>query len=120
MDGPTGRLAATAAAVTRFRTGLEGSRDYTLAGRLSLTPSVEVGLRQDGGDAETGAGMDLGAGLVVSDSSTGLAVDVRVRTLLVHQAEGFRERGMAVSLSYNPTPSTPLGAYGAGGAVVGR
>ena len=109
VDGPTGRLAATAAAVTRFRTGLEGSRDYTLAGRLSLTPSVEVGLRQDGGDAETGAGMDLGAGLVVSDSSTGLAVDVRVRTLLVHQAEGFRERGMAVSLSYNPTPSTPLG-----------
>ena len=109
VDGPTGRLAATAAAVTRFRTGLEGSRDYTLAGRLSLTPSVEVGLRQDGGDAETGAGMDLGAGLVVSDSSTGLAVDARVRTLLVHQAEGFRERGMAVSLSYNPTPSTPLG-----------
>ena len=29
--------------------------------------------------------------------------------LLMHQAEGFRERGLAVSLSYNPTPSTPLG-----------
>ena len=109
VDGPAGRLAATEAAVTRFRTGLEGSRAYTLAGRLSLTPSVEVGLRHDGGDAETGAGMDVGAGLIVSDASTGLAVDVRVRTLLVHQAEGFRERGVAVSLSYNPTPSTPLG-----------
>ena len=109
VDGPAGRLKATDAAVTRFRTGLEGSRAYTLAGRLSLTPSVEVGLRHDGGDAETGAGMDVGAGLIVSDSSTGLAVDVRVRTLLVHQAEGFRERGMALSLSYNPTPSTPLG-----------
>ena len=109
VDGPAGRLAATAAAVTRFRTGLEGSRGYTLAGRLSLTPSVEVGLRHDGGDAETGAGMDVGAGLIVSDASTGLAVDVRVRTLLVHQAEGFSERGMALSVSYNPTPSTPLG-----------
>ncbi len=109
VEGPAGRLAATAAAVTRFRTGLEGSRAYTLAGRLSLTPSVEVGLRHDGGDAETGAGMDVGAGLIVSDASSGLAVDVRVRTLLVHQAEGFRERGVAVSLSYNPTPSTPLG-----------
>ena len=53
--------------------------------------------------------MDVGAGLVVSDSSTGLAVDVRVRLLLVHQAEGFSERGVALSLSYNPTPSTPLG-----------
>ena len=53
--------------------------------------------------------MDVGSGLVVSDSSTGLSVDVRLRTLLVHQAEGFSERGMALSLSWNPTPSTPLG-----------
>ena len=109
VDGPAGRLKATDAAVTRFRTGLEGSRAYTLGGRLSLTPSVEVGLRHDGGDAETGAGMDVGAGLIVSDAGTGLAVDVRVRTLLVHQDENFSERGVAVSLSYNPTPSTPLG-----------
>ena len=108
-DGTAGRLRATEAAVTRFRTGLEGSRGYTLAGRLSLRPSVEVGLRQDGGDAETGAGMDVGGGLVVSDSSTGLSVDLRVRMLVLHQAERFRERGMALSLSYNPTPRTPLG-----------
>ena len=109
VDGPAGRLAATAAAVSRFRTGLEGSRDYALGGRLSLRPMVEVGFRQDGGDAETGAGMDVGGGVVVADGPTGLAVDVRVRTLVVHQAEGFRERGVAVSFSYNPTPSTPLG-----------
>ena len=109
VDGAAGRLAATAAAVTRFRTGLEGARAYTLAGRLSLRPSVEVGLRHDGGDAETGAGLDVGGGLVVSDTGTGLAVDVRVRMLVLHQAEGFRERGLAVSLSYTPTPSTPLG-----------
>ena len=109
VEGPGGNLTATAAAVTRFRTGLEGSRGYTLAGRLSLRPSVEVGLRHDGGDAENGAGLDVGGGLVVSDTSTGLAVDLRVRMLVMHQADGFRERGMALSLSYNPTPSTPLG-----------
>ena len=109
VDGPAGRLAATTAAVTRFRTGLEGSRDYTLGGRLLLRPAVEVGLRHDDGDAETGAGMDVGGGVVVADAETGLAVDVRVRMLVVHQAEGFRERGVALSLSYNPTPSTPLG-----------
>ena len=109
VEGPGGNLTATAAAVTRFRTGLEGSRGYTLAGRLSLRPSVEVGLRHDGGDAENGAGMDVGGGLVVSDTSTGLAVDLRVRMLVMHQADGFSERGMALSLSYNPTPSTPLG-----------
>ena len=109
VDGPSGRLAATETAVTRFRTGLEGSREFVLAGRLSLRPSAEVGLRHDGGDAETGAGMDVGGGLIVADSSTGLALDVRMRMLVVHQADGFRERGMALSLSYDPTPSTPLG-----------
>ena len=109
VEGPGGNLAATAAAVTRFRTGLEAARGYALAGRLSLRPSVEVGLRHDGGDAENGAGLDVGGGLVVSDASTGLTVDLRVRMLVVHQADGFSERGMALSLSYNPTPSTPLG-----------
>ena len=109
VDGPAGRLKAIDAAVARFRTELEGSRDYTLAGRLSLRPSVEVGLRHDGGNAENGAGMDVDGGLIVSDAGTGLAVDMRVRMLVVHQAEAFREHGIAVSLSYNPTPSTPLG-----------
>ena len=37
---------------------------------------------------------------------------MRVRTLLVHEAQGFRDRGVSVSLSYNPTPSTPLGLTG--------
>ena len=109
VEGPGGNLTATAAAVTRFRTGLEAARGYALAGRLSLRPSVEVGLRHDGGDAENGAGLDVGGGLVVSDTSTGLTVDLRVRMLVMHQADGFSERGMALSLSYNPTPSTPLG-----------
>ena len=109
VEGPDGNLTATAAAVTRFRTGLEAARGYALAGRLSLRPSVEVGLRHDGGDAETGAGLDVGGGLVMSDASTGLAVDLRVRMLVMHQADGFRERGIAFSVSYNPTPSTPLG-----------
>ena len=110
LDGPTGRLNASEAGVTRVRTALEGSRDFTLGGgRLSLTPSVEVGLRRDGGDAEMGAGMDVGGGLAFADAVTGLSLDVRVRTLVVHQAEGFSERGMSLSFGWDPTPSSPLG-----------
>ncbi len=109
VDGPAGRLAATEAAVTRFRAGLEGSRDYTFGGRLSLRSLVEVGLRHDGGDAETGAGLDIGGGVLAADAETGLAVDVRMRMLVAHQAEGFRDRGVALSLSYAPAPSSPLG-----------
>ena len=110
LDGAAGRLNASDAGVTRVRTALEGSRGFTLVGgRLSLTPSVEVGLRRDGGDAETGAGMDLGGGLAFTDTVTGLSLDVRLRTLVVHQAEGFTERGMSLSLGWDPTPSSPLG-----------
>ena len=109
VDGAAGRLNASQAGVTRVRTALEGSRGFTLGGRLSLTPSVEVGLRQDGGDAETGTGMDVGGGLVFADSVTGLSLDVRMRTLVVHQAEGFTERGMSLSFGWDPTPSSPLG-----------
>ena len=109
VDGPEGRLAAAAAAVTRFRTGLEASRGYSFERGLSLQPSLEVGLRRDGGAAETGAGVDIGGGLVVSDRVTGLSADVRVRMLLAHQDEGFSERGLSISFSFDPTPSTPLG-----------
>ena len=109
VDGPEGRLAATDAMATRFRTGLEASRGYSFERGLSLQPSLEVGLRRDGGDAETGAGVDIGGGLIVSDALTGLSADFRVRMLLAHQDEEFRERGMSVSFGYNPTPSTPLG-----------
>ncbi len=110
LDGPAGRLNASEAGVTRVRTALEGSRGFTLGGgRLSLTPSVEVGLRRDGGDAETGAGMDVGSGLAFTDTVTGLSLDVRVRTLVVHQADGFSDRGMSLSFGWDPTPSSPLG-----------
>ena len=108
-SGPSGNLDSTNAAVSRLRTALEGSQNMTIGNRMALTPSIEIGIRQDGGDAETGTGMDVSAGLVFADAVTGLSVDVRVRRLLVHQAEGFAESGMSISISYNPTPSTPLG-----------
>ena len=124
VDGAAGRLNASQARVTRVRTALEGSRGFTVGGRVSLTPSVEVGLRQDGGDAETGTGMDVGGGLVFTDSVTGLSLDVRMRTLVVHQADGFTERGMSLSFGWDPTPSSPLGltarvAPSWGGAAMG-
>ena len=76
---------------------------------MSLTPSVEVGVRRDGGDAETGAGLDVGGGFAFADAVTGMSLDVRVRTLVVHEVEGFTERGLSLSFGWNPTPSSPLG-----------
>ena len=56
-------LAASEADVTRVRLALEGSRPFGLGGAAVLTPSVEFGVRHDGGDAETGFGPISGRGL---------------------------------------------------------
>ena len=108
-DGATGRLPASDAAVTRIRAGIEGSRSFSIGGRLALTPSVELGVRQDGGDAETGTGVDLGGGLAFTDSLTGLSLDLHLRTLVAHQAEGFTDRSLSLSFGWDPTPGSPRG-----------
>ena len=46
----------------RLRVAAEARRTWTLPGG-TLTPSLEVGARWDGGDGETGAGVELGGGL---------------------------------------------------------
>ena len=51
--------------------------------------------------------MDVGGSLAFTDSVTGLSLDARVRTLVVHQAGGFSERGMSFSFGLNRTPRAP-------------
>ena len=50
----------------------------------------------------------LGGGLAFSDTATGLSLQVQVRKLVVHQAEGFTDRGMSLSFGWNSS-SSPLG-----------
>ena len=108
--GPDGgNLAAARATVTRLRLGMEGSRPMSLGDGATLTPSVEIGLRHDGGDAETGFGMDIGGGLAWSDTARGIAAELRGRGLLTHEAGGFRERGLSGSLSWDPQPAADRG-----------
>ena len=105
----TGTLAAAEVGVTRVRLGLEGSRASRLAGGASLTPSVEIGVRHDGGDAETGFGADIGAALTWSDPALGVSADLRARGLLTHADESFTERGFAGSFAWDPAPGSARG-----------
>ena len=95
-------LAAAEADVTRLRLGLEGSWAVRIADGAALTPSMAVGVRHDGGDAETGFGADIGGGLAWLDPGRGLMAEVRGRGLLSHEASGFRERGLSGALSWEP------------------
>ena len=110
VRGDGGNLAQAEANVTRLRLGLEGTwRGLGREGGATLVPTVELGLRHDGGDAETGFGLDVGGGLAWSDPRSGLTAEVRARGLLTHEADGFGERGIAGSLGFDPDPSSDRG-----------
>ena len=105
-----GILSAAEADVWMLRLGVEGSRRFALGERgTGLTPSFEFGLRRDGGDAETGFGADIGAGLTVSDPRRGFSAKLAARGLLAHEASGFREWGASAALGWDPAPSSALG-----------
>ena len=107
-DG-TADLAASDSDATRLRLGLEGSWRMALEGGGSLTPKLEVGARHDGGDAETGSGVEVGGGVAWVDSGRGLSLDVSGRTLLAHENDDLEDRGFAAALSWDPRPATRRG-----------
>ncbi len=80
--------------VRRVRAGVEGS----LRLGAGMQPYLETALRQDGGDAETGMGMELGGGVRWSTSQ--LRAEVGGRTLVLHTDEGLREWGLMGSVEY--------------------
>ena len=94
-------LAETQADASRLRLVLEGSRPIALAGGGSFTPSLEVGLRHDAGDAETGSGLEVGGSLVYA-SAWGLSIEASVRGLLAHEDADYEEWGASGALRYDP------------------
>ena len=109
-------LAASESDVTRLRLGLEGSWRMALDGGdagaapgASLVPKLEVGARHDGGDAETGFGIELGGGIAWTDPALGLSLDVSGRTLIAHEDDDLEDRGFAAALGFDPRPETERG-----------
>ena len=101
VAGAAGNLAAAQADVSRLRLVLEGSRPVALEAGGSFTPSVEVGVRRDDGDAETGSGVEVG-GRLRYVSSWGLSIEAAVRGLLAHEAGDYREWGASGALRFDP------------------
>ena len=87
---------------SRVRAVLDGSRTFALSGGATLAPSVELGLRHDGGDAETGTGLEFGAGLGYADPSRGLDMALKVHGLAAHAEQGYEEWGVSGQLRLVP------------------
>ena len=81
---------------------MEGSRSYDTGGGR-LTPTLEIGVRHDGGDAETGTGIEAGAGLRYTGD--GVTIEGSVHTLVAHEESGYEEWGTSGSVRVDPGAS---------------
>ena len=95
-----GNLAQSEGEATRMRLALQGERAFALGEGGNLVPRLEIGLRRDGGDAETGTGLEAGAAMrYVAD---GVTVEGSLRTLVAHDADGYEEWGAGGTLRIGP------------------
>ena len=100
VDG-SGNLESMGLKVSRQRLMLEGSHVRKLDSGGTLTPSVEVGMRYDGGDGETGSSIETGGGVRYTDSASGLTLEGRARTVLAHSGD-YEEWGVSGLLRLDP------------------
>ena len=94
-----GQLAPSDAEVSRLRLTFQGSRVFKVGGG-ALTSSLELGVRRDSGDAETGTGVEGGAG--VRFAREGFTVEGAVRTLVAHDDNDYEEWGASTSVRIDP------------------
>ncbi len=95
-------LAAGDAEAHRLRLILEGSRGFAWEAGRSFTPTVEVGLRHDWGDAETGFGVEVGGRVQYADPALGLTIEGAVRGLLAHEDRDYEEWGASGTVRVAP------------------
>ncbi len=101
LDGDGNLIAGLSARTFRLRVAAEGRYVIAFANGGSLTPSLEAGLRWDGGDGATGAGVELGGGAAWSAPSSPLTLEARGRALLAHGGDA-EEWGVGGALRVAP------------------
>ncbi|MCY4093565.1 MAG: hypothetical protein OXG05_00405 [Gammaproteobacteria bacterium] len=101
-DG-NGAADGLAADVNRIRVGLEGSfRTETGQGGM-LEPFGQVSLRSDGGDGDTGTGIEVAGGVRMTSST--FTLEIQGRTLAMHGADEYSESGFSLMAKLNPSAS---------------
>ena len=100
-DGST--LGALGLDMRRVRLSTEASYEHVFPS-TTLTPWGELGLRHDGGDGETGAGLEVRGGLRYRNVPQGLTIEGYGRRLVVHEG-AVRESGFGLVLRVDPGES---------------
>ena len=102
-SGRTEGMMGAEGEVSRVRLILQGERPLAMEDGSLFAPSAELGVRLEGGDAETGTGLELGAGLRYARGP--LSIEGRFRGLVAHEASGYEEWGASGAIRVSPSES---------------
>ena len=102
----TEEMEKSQAEVTRLRLILDSARNFNVGKNHQLIPSLQLGVRHDGGDAEEGLGLEAGARL--NYTAGAFSVEGSVRQLLAHEKSGYEEWGASMALRIDPGHSEGL------------
>ena len=83
------------AGVRRVRSGVEVTRPWQVPRGVTLEPFGAVSTRHDGGDGQTGVGLEVAGGLRLSAGR--VRVDAQGRMLALHTATDYEESGISVT-----------------------
>lgn len=95
-------LEAISAESSRLRVLLEASREVAMEGGGTFRPSVEAGLRHDGGDVDEGLGVEVGGSLRFTNPGTGLTFEVKARGLIAHEEKDVSDWGIGGMIRIAP------------------
>ena len=86
---------------SRQRLMMEGTHVQKLASGATVAPSIELGVRHDGGDGETGNSIETAGALRYVNPATGLVIEGKVRTVVEH-SEDYNEWGVSGTVQFDP------------------
>ena len=89
----------------RLRLAIESAHEQPLPTGGTLRPWGEIGLLHDGGDGETGVGLELGGGLRYRNQTKGWSAEVFGRRRMVHGDALPREWGAGAAFRVDPGPA---------------
>ena len=95
-----GVIADQAVDAQRFRLGVEGAHTFQMSSCAKVTPYGELSGRFDGGDGQTGGGLEAAGGLRYECPRSRFRLEARGRILALNSA--YSESGGSVMASYSP------------------
>ena len=95
VENSQGDIAGLESSINRYRVGMEGEYDLP-----AVRPFWQLSARSDGGDGQTGSGLDLVTG--VRYERDRIRFDAQGRWLRLHSASNYREFSATASLTIVP------------------